>query len=100
MEFPVVQNPFELIIDKLIKIESQLSEMQGKASPEILDLDQACEETGFSKSFMYKCTSHKDSSKRIPHYKSGKKLLFRRSELIAYMLRNPQNKQNGIVIEK
>ena len=47
----------------------------------ILDLDEASVFTGFSKGHLYRLTS----SRGIPHYKKGRKLLFKKAELEAWM---------------
>ena len=48
----------------------------------ILNLDEAVAFTGFSKGHLYRLTSQRE----IPHYKKGQKLLFKKSELEAWML--------------
>lgn len=66
--------------------------MKSKINPlsntkqEILSLSEACEITGFSKSWMYKLTS----TREIPHFKSpgGKKIFFIQSEILDWLLQN------------
>ena len=48
----------------------------------VLDLDEAVVFTGFSRGHLYRLTSEK----MIPHYKKGRKLFFRKSELEAWLL--------------
>lgn len=48
----------------------------------ILDLDEAAVFTGFSKGHLYRLTA----SRGIPHYKKGRKLLFKKAELEVWML--------------
>lgn len=51
----------------------------------VLTFNEACDYTGFKKSFMYKLTS----SGKIPHYKPlGKMIYFELDELEKWLLRN------------
>lgn len=77
-----MENPFELIIDKLNNIESLLKTVMKNDNgtvtiTEVLNLNQAAEYVSLSKSAIYKKTSERN----IPHFKKGKKLYFKRSEL-------------------
>ncbi len=81
-----MENPFELIIEKLDNIEtlirSNLKNDNGtKTITEVLNLKQAAEYVSLSKSAIYKKTSERG----IPHFKQGKKLYFKRSELDDWM---------------
>ncbi|MER3318884.1 MAG: helix-turn-helix domain-containing protein [Allomuricauda sp.] len=50
----------------------------------ILNLKEACEYTGFSKSHLYKLTHYR----KIDHYKpNGKNIFFKKVDLEAYMLK-------------
>jgi len=52
---------------------------------EVLTASEACQYTGFSKSYLYKLTSRRE----IPHYKpSGKMVFFNRHELEAWLQGN------------
>jgi excisionase family DNA binding protein len=82
-----MENPFELILKKLDTIEQLL---RNAPQPiihtipdvkEVLNLDQAAEYVSLSKSAIYKKTSQRN----IPHFKQGKKLYFKRSELDAWL---------------
>lgn len=77
-----MQNPFELIFDKLNNIENLLKAVMKKDNgtivvTEVFNLNQAAEYVSLSKSAIYKKTSERN----IPHFKQGKKLYFKRSEL-------------------
>lgn len=77
-----MENPFELIIDKLNNIENLLKAVMKKDNgtivvTEVFNLNQAAEYVSLSKSAIYKKTSERN----IPHFKQGKKLYFKRSEL-------------------
>lgn len=84
-----MENPFELIIDKLNYIENLLKTvMKNDAGSvtitEVLNLNQAAEYVSLSKSAIYKKTSERN----IPHFKKGKKLYFKRSELNEWLTEN------------
>ena len=77
-----MENPFELILDKLNNIENLLKTvLQNDNSTvtftEVLNLTQASVYVSLSKSAIYKKTSERN----IPHFKKGKKLYFKKSEL-------------------
>lgn len=77
-----MENPFEVILDKLNNIENLLKTVMKNDNgtvtiTEVLNLNLAAEYVSLSKSAMYKKTSERN----IPHFKQGKKLYFKRSEL-------------------
>ena len=81
-----MENPFELILNRLNVIEDLLRTSMKNANspvvvkeslPNVLNLKQASEYVSMSKSAIYK----KTSDRTIPHFKQGKKLYFKRSEL-------------------
>ena len=81
-----MENPFELILKKLDVIENLLRSVpqpviQANSFTEVLNLEQAAEYVSLSKSAIYKKTSERN----IPHFKQGKKLYFKRSELDAWL---------------
>lgn len=80
--FKILENPFELILDKLNNIENLLKTVMQNdnstvAITEVLNLTQASVYVSLSKSAIYKKTSERS----IPHFKKGKKLYFKKSEL-------------------
>lgn len=81
-----MENSFELILNRLNVIEDLLrtsmkncnsSVVVKESLPNVLNLKQASEYVSLSKSAIYK----KTSDRTIPHFKQGKKLYFKRSEL-------------------
>lgn len=71
-----------MILDKLNTIESLLRIVKNDDKitvpiAEVFNLNQAAEYVSLSKSAIYKKTSERN----IPHFKKGKKLYFKRSEL-------------------
>lgn len=84
-----MENPFELILIKLNNIETLLKTVMKKDNgtvtiTEVLNLNQAAEYVSLSKSAIYKKTSERS----IPHFKQGKKLFFKRSELDDWLTQN------------
>ena len=81
-----MNNPFDVIEARLSNIENLLLDMKhpAKVSEPIqdrIDLNDACQLTGSSKSQLYKLTMLNE----IPHQKFGKRLIFSRKELTAWM---------------
>lgn len=86
-----MENPFELIMRRLDTIESLLRNInvsvpdkQFVPVTEVFNLNQAAEYVSLSKSAIYKKTSERN----IPHFKKGKKLYFKRSELDVWLTEN------------
>lgn len=70
------------IIEKLNTIEQLLTSQSVKP----FTFTDACKYLDCSKSYLYKLTS----TNKIPHYKpNGKKVFFSKTELDAWLLRNP-----------
>ncbi len=68
--------------DRLMRIEQLLA-----ANKEVLTLEEACDYTGISQSYMYKLTS----TGKIPHSKPmGKAIYFERLKLNSWLLGNPK----------
>lgn len=84
-----MENPFELILEKLNSIENLLKHQKGIESiitttqplKEVLTLNEAADFLCQSKSSLYK----KTMNWTIPHYKVGKKLYFKRTDLIEWI---------------
>ena len=62
-----------------IKNVSTMGTLQGVS--EVMNIRQCMELTGFSKAHIYNLTSRKE----IPHYKRGKFVFFRRSEIETWL---------------
>lgn len=92
-----MENPFELIMDKLSNIESMLKKIQQKeiastVSTEILDITQAADYLHLSKSTLYGLTARRG----LPHFKRGKRLYFKKGELNEWMTQNKVYSQEEI----
>jgi len=88
-----MENPFEIIIEKLNAIENRIKSIESKiavttnengSSLDIMSLNQLCEFYDFGKSYVYKKTSNRE----IPYYKNGKRLYFKRIEIDEWLLDN------------
>lgn len=88
-----MENPFEIIYEKLSGIENLLrtlvveknnSAEKSQLLNEIFTLSEAAEYLDLTKSAIYK----KTSDRNIPHFKQGKRLYFKRSELDDWMTQN------------
>lgn len=88
-----MENPFELIMEKLNNIEKLVKEMHQQKYPfpesaaaqnGILNMEQAAEFLSISVSSLYKHTSENV----IPFYKTGKKNYFKTSELSEWLTKH------------
>jgi len=69
-----------LILDRLNRLEKLFI-----GQKEILTLDEACDYTGISRSYLYKLTA----KGKIPHSKpNGKLLFFEKTKLVEWLLQN------------
>lgn len=73
-------------MDKINTILDQLEEMRNEMyqSKPLLFIDEIVVLTGLSKSSIYKLTS----ARKIPHFKSGKRLIFDRREIMDWLTSN------------
>ena len=81
-----MENPFEEIIQRLERIELLLINQQSRSTQEseedeILNVQEAAAFVGEAVATIYGRTSKRE----IPHYKKGKKLYFKKPELIEWI---------------
>ena len=83
-----MENPFELILDRLTRIENLLSNQRinqptgsPKSEPGLLIIDQAAEFLCLSKSTIFKMTAERT----IPHFKLSKRVYFKPQDLEAWV---------------
>ncbi len=90
-------NPFNEITERLDKLTGQLNR-PAEQQPDWLDIEGACKLLNLSKSAVYKRTMNRE----LPFYKFGKKLMFRYSELTAFITGHKAEKDSlpGVKIEK
>ena len=87
-----MSNPFQLLYDRLERIEELLARLFPATSPtstapEVGGLSLAQEITRLSKPRIYALVS----ARKIPHYKRGNKLYFNRAELLAWVNAGKRN---------
>jgi excisionase family DNA binding protein len=88
-------NILDDLLLRLTRIEGRLDQITNTNEPEYVGIEEACKLTSLTKSGIYQKTHRKE----IPFYKNGKKLMFKRSDLIKFITRSPQ-KSYGFVIER
>lgn len=76
-----MENPFDIILQRLDRIEQAIQNLnigEPKAPVnELLDVEQVASYLKVTKSAIYKLTS----TSEIPHYKNGKRLYFKKSDI-------------------
>jgi len=76
-----MENPFELILARLDRIERAIERIkipvQNPPVNELMDIKEVVSYLKISSSAIYKLTA----SNGIPHYKNGKKVYFKKSEI-------------------
>jgi excisionase family DNA binding protein len=95
-----MENPFETILERLKAIEKLLYDLSksyhnkhkdAEIYPELLNITEAAKYLDLAKQTVYGLTA----SRKIPHYKRGKRIYFKRDELIQWVL-----KHKAIAIEE
>jgi len=83
-----MQNPFETFDDRLSNIESLLLDLKHKTpepsqpeAPEFLNTDEASKFIKLAKQTLYGLVHQQ----KVPYYKKGKILIFKRAELIEWV---------------
>jgi excisionase family DNA binding protein len=89
MELSSMQSRLSAIEDCLRDIHHLLTqqrstEMNVNESKDIISIDECSKLTGLSKSTIYKHTSER----LIPHYKTGKRLVFKRQDILKWLTTN------------
>jgi excisionase family DNA binding protein len=87
-----MENPFEIILDRLNRIEQQLKDFKIKTIQEVaaqpvkqwMNVPETAEYLSISSSKIYKLTS----TMEIPHMKLGKLLYFRKEQIDEWLLKN------------
>lgn len=86
-----MENPFELILDKLVRIEHLLTNLRAKEpeqnstpEPGLFTIGQAAEYLCLAKSSVYKMTAERT----IPHFKLSKRVYFKPKDLEEWVLKS------------
>jgi excisionase family DNA binding protein len=97
-----VENPFQILEDKINQLTEMVSELMkkldGKSMPDNkpLNIDEASMYLDIAKQTIYSLTSKRE----IPHFKTGKKLYFVKSELDLWLQSHRKKTVREIVKEK
>ena len=86
----------QMVQEEVKKVFQEFLESENiKLREEIMDADSTAQFLGVSKSYLYKLTS----SMEIPRLKRGKRLYFKRSELIEWLSEGKQKTMKEIEME-
>lgn len=74
------------ILNRIEQRLQALEDMLAHTTDEVMGVDAVCASTGLSKSAVYQKTcSRNGEPPELPHYKQGKRLYFRRSEITEWL---------------
>jgi predicted DNA-binding transcriptional regulator AlpA len=77
------------LLEKVLEGIGRLERILAEKEDDVLDARAACRLTGLSKASLYSKTCSKNGEAPVlPHFKAGRRIYFRRSELIAWMTAN------------
>ena len=82
----------EQIAEKLERIESLLERSVSSTPKEVMTIEEASKYLGFKTSYLYRLTS----SNKIPFYKPGHKVFFKRSELEEWVFNHRESTHDEI----
>ena len=93
-----MNNPFEQLQNQLSDLQRQISSQPTNNGPEWFNADQAADYLNVKKSTLYKKTMRGE----VPFHKTGKKLMFKKSDLVNFLEagRYEPAQGQGIKIEK
>ena len=82
----------EMLVSELI---TKLEEKERNSEDELGDMEECSRWLKRSPSTIYKLTSQK----RIPHFRNGKRLLFKKMEVLAWLEKDRQHTVNDLIAE-
>jgi excisionase family DNA binding protein len=99
----MMENPFEIIIEKLNSLEKMVLEIKAElrlenpkvAFRELMDINQLSDYSFLSKASIYTLTMKRE----IPHFKQGKRLLFKKSEIDDWILKSRKKTREELYAE-
>lgn len=94
------EDELEALIKRVVRDELQQLISKGdielpKDTNEVIDIKQASELMGVSVQTIY----GKTSTRMIPHYKKGKKIYFKRDELLAWLTEDKRKTRDEVLAE-
>lgn len=94
VKLEITKGDLEAFAQALLKQAQSRTDESGRLK-DILTIDEAAEFIGLAKQTLYSFTSRRE----IPHFKRGKGIRFRRSELEQWMLENRRKTNTEIIQE-
>jgi excisionase family DNA binding protein len=84
-----MENPFEIILEKLNSIEKAIDKLntQPNSDDVFMNIEQVASFVGLSKATIYGLTHERS----IPHFKTGKRLYFKKSEIVNWITTSKVN---------
>lgn len=80
-----MENPFEIILERLDRIERAIEKINSLPNPnnedELMNIEEVSSFLGLTKPTVYGLTH----SRKIPHYKNGRRIQFKKHEIIAWI---------------
>jgi excisionase family DNA binding protein len=78
-----MENPFEIILEKLNSIEKAIEKLNTVSieDQEFMNIEQVSSFIGLAKPTVYGLIH----DRKIPHFKAGKRLLFKKSEVVDWI---------------
>jgi excisionase family DNA binding protein len=89
-----MENPFEIILEKLNSIEKAIEKLNAQPNSDdvFMNIEQVASFVGLSKTTIYGLTHDRS----IPHFKTGKRLYFRKSEIVNWITSSKVNTKQEI----
>ncbi len=89
--------------EMFLRIQNELEEIRGlltERTDEVLDIEGVQRLTGLSKSAIYQKTCSRNAGPpELPHYRQGKRLYFRKSEIVKWLTSTPIKNRAAIESE-
>jgi excisionase family DNA binding protein len=86
-----MENPFEIILEKLNSIEKAIEKLNTLSNRDnyavFMNIEQVASFVGLSKATIYGLTHERS----IPHFKTGKRLYFKKSEIVNWITTSKVN---------
>ncbi|MBS1911684.1 MAG: helix-turn-helix domain-containing protein [Bacteroidetes bacterium] len=85
------------LLEKILDVVNRLERLVSDQKDRVVDARTACRLTGLSKASLYSKTCSKNGEPPLlPHFKTGKRIYFRESDLVAWMTSHRVKDRDGI----
>lgn len=91
----IKETNLEELVLKINDLQKSIDALSTNQVSDVMNFDQCLQMTGFSSALLYRMTSNRE----IPHYKKGRLLFFKRSEVEAWLLENRVKTQDEEKLE-